>query len=154
MEYLAQQFPHKKIKSFDLRKSNTDPRQNALHLDCCFQPVGKDKAILHKNGGLTADEWAMIREHPAKGERIMQSLRFLDRARPIVLHQQVNVRLLEKQRKMNLAGFGSVLAHVRQRLLGDPEGGQLNLGRHTSLSTNDLATHLGLGQQLLQFPAE
>ena len=50
-------FPHKKIKSFNLRKSNTNPRENALHLDCCFQTVGKDKAILHKNGFLEEEEY-------------------------------------------------------------------------------------------------
>ena len=50
-------FPHKTVKSFDLRKSNTNPRENALHLDCCFQPVGKDKAILHKNGFLIEEEY-------------------------------------------------------------------------------------------------
>ena len=50
-------FPHKKIVSFNLRKSNTNPRENALHLDCCFQPVGKNKAILHKNGFLEEDEY-------------------------------------------------------------------------------------------------
>jgi N-dimethylarginine dimethylaminohydrolase len=32
-------FPNKTVKSFELRKSNTDPKENALHLDCCFQPV-------------------------------------------------------------------------------------------------------------------
>jgi N-dimethylarginine dimethylaminohydrolase len=50
-------FPHKKVKSFELRKSNIDPRENALHLDCCFQPVGKNKAILHKNGFLIEEEY-------------------------------------------------------------------------------------------------
>lgn len=50
-------FPHKKVVSFNLRKSNTNPRENALHLDCCFQPVGKNKAILHKNGFLEEDEY-------------------------------------------------------------------------------------------------
>lgn len=58
--YLKEAFPHKKIKSFDLRKSNTDPRQNALHLDCCFQPIGKDKAILHKNGFLVEEEYEWL----------------------------------------------------------------------------------------------
>lgn len=58
--YLQEQFPHKVIKSFDLRKSNTDPRQNALHLDCCFQPVGRDKAILHKNGFLIEEEYTWL----------------------------------------------------------------------------------------------
>lgn len=54
---LQKQFPDKTVKSFNLRKSNTDPRNNALHLDCCFQPVGKGKAIIHKNGFLEEDEF-------------------------------------------------------------------------------------------------
>ncbi|WP_191860637.1 dimethylarginine dimethylaminohydrolase family protein [Hanstruepera ponticola] len=57
VEVMQELFPHKKIKSFDLRKSNTNPRENALHLDCCFQPVGKGKAILHKNGFLVEEEF-------------------------------------------------------------------------------------------------
>ena len=40
-------FPEKTVKAFELRKSNTNAKDNALHLDCCFQPIGKDKAILH-----------------------------------------------------------------------------------------------------------
>ena len=38
-------FPNKTIIPFELLKSNDDPRNNALHLDCCLQPVGKNKAI-------------------------------------------------------------------------------------------------------------
>ncbi|NRD24812.1 amidinotransferase [Winogradskyella litoriviva] len=53
-------FPHKTVKSFELRKSNTDPKENALHLDCCFQPIGKDKAILHKNGFLVEKEYEWL----------------------------------------------------------------------------------------------
>lgn len=55
--YLEAQFPDKKVKAFELRKSNTDPRENALHLDCCFQPVGTDKAIIHRNGFLIDAEY-------------------------------------------------------------------------------------------------
>jgi N-dimethylarginine dimethylaminohydrolase len=54
---LQELFPHKTVKSFELRKSNTDPKENALHLDCCFQPIGKNKAILHKNGFLIEREY-------------------------------------------------------------------------------------------------
>jgi len=50
VDFITESFPHKKVKSFDLVKSQTEPRDNALHLDCCFQPIGKDKAILHKEG--------------------------------------------------------------------------------------------------------
>lgn len=48
--YLKDLFPHKTVVGFDLVKSKTEPRDNALHLDCCFQPVGKDKAIIYKGG--------------------------------------------------------------------------------------------------------
>ena len=57
VKMIRDHFPHKKVKSFELRKSNTDPRNNALHLDCCFQPVGDGKAILHKNGFLIEEEY-------------------------------------------------------------------------------------------------
>ncbi len=57
---LQKLFPHKKVKSFELRKSNTNAKENALHLDCCFQPIGKDKAILHKNGFLIESEYEWL----------------------------------------------------------------------------------------------
>lgn len=50
-------FPNKVVKSFELRKSNTNAKENALHLDCCFQPIGTDKAIIHKNGFLIEKEY-------------------------------------------------------------------------------------------------
>lgn len=57
---LQELFPHKIVKAFELRKSNTDPKENALHLDCCFQPIGKDKAIIHKNGFLVESEYQWL----------------------------------------------------------------------------------------------
>jgi N-dimethylarginine dimethylaminohydrolase len=53
-------FPEKIVKSFELRKSNTVAKENALHLDCCFQPIGKDKAIIHKNGFLVEKEYEWL----------------------------------------------------------------------------------------------
>ncbi len=58
--YIAEQFPDKTIKSFELRKSNTEAIENALHLDCCFQPLGMGKAILHKNGFLIEKEYEWL----------------------------------------------------------------------------------------------
>jgi len=48
--YITQLFPNKIVKAFDLVKSKIEARDNALHLDCCFQPVGKNKGIIYKNG--------------------------------------------------------------------------------------------------------
>lgn len=50
VEFIKKLFPNKKIKAFDLVKSNLEARDNALHLDCCFQPVGLNKGIIYKNG--------------------------------------------------------------------------------------------------------
>ena len=50
VNYLKELFPNKIVKEFDLVKSKIEPRDNALHLDCCFQPVGKDKGIIYKSG--------------------------------------------------------------------------------------------------------
>ena len=48
--YITELFPNKIVKAFDLVKSKIEARDNALHLDCCFQPVGKNKGIIYKNG--------------------------------------------------------------------------------------------------------
>jgi len=50
LNFLSATFLNKNIKGFELNKSDEDPRENALHLDCCFQPIGKGMAILYKGG--------------------------------------------------------------------------------------------------------
>lgn len=50
VEYLKKLFPNKIVKEFDLVKSKIEARDNALHLDCCFQPVGETKGIIYKRG--------------------------------------------------------------------------------------------------------
>jgi N-dimethylarginine dimethylaminohydrolase len=48
--FIKNLFPDKIVKEFDLVKSRIEARDNALHLDCCFQPVGKDKGVIYKSG--------------------------------------------------------------------------------------------------------
>jgi len=62
ISFLQKLFPNKKVKAFELRKSNTIAKDNALHLDCCFQPLGKGKAILHKNGFLIEEQYDWLRD--------------------------------------------------------------------------------------------
>ena len=50
IDYLKMIFPEKEIIPLNLRKSDTDPNEGILHLDCTFMPVGKDKAIIYKPG--------------------------------------------------------------------------------------------------------
>ena len=66
VEALQAKFPNKKVKSFNLRKDNEDPKNNALHLDCCFQPIGTDKAIIHQNGFLEEEEYQWLVDYFGK----------------------------------------------------------------------------------------
>lgn len=50
VNYIKKLFPNKIVKEFDLVKSKMEARDNALHLDCCFQPVGDNKGIIYKSG--------------------------------------------------------------------------------------------------------
>lgn len=50
IEILKNYFPDKEVVLLELNKSNTDPKKNILHLDCCFQPVGSLYAIIHREG--------------------------------------------------------------------------------------------------------
>lgn len=60
VEALQKLFPEKKVVSFSLKKSNSIAKDNALHLDCCFQPVGKNKAIIYKEGFLIEEEYEWL----------------------------------------------------------------------------------------------
>ncbi len=50
VNYIKELFPNKMVKEFDLVKSKIEARDNALHLDCCFQPIGNGKGIIYKSG--------------------------------------------------------------------------------------------------------
>lgn len=60
VSYFRRQFPYKKIIPLELPKSNTDPYTNILHLDCCFQPVGKDLAIVSPNGFIKQEDFKKV----------------------------------------------------------------------------------------------
>ena len=57
VDVIEKLFPNKTIIPFELLKSNDDPRNNALHLDCCFQPVGENKAIICPEGFLDKNQY-------------------------------------------------------------------------------------------------
>ncbi len=59
VNFLKELFPNKIVKEFDLVKSN-NPHDNALHLDCCFQPVGVDKGIIYKGGFRSEEDYQYL----------------------------------------------------------------------------------------------
>lgn len=66
VEALQNLFPDKTIKPLELKKSNTNPQENALHLDCCFQPLGHGKALIHKEGFLKESDYLFLENYFGK----------------------------------------------------------------------------------------
>ncbi len=50
VDFLRSTFKNHEVIPLELMKSDVDPRNNALHLDCCFQPIGTGDVLLYKNG--------------------------------------------------------------------------------------------------------
>ena len=50
VDYLNMIFPDRTILPLNLLKSDTDPYEGILHLDCTFMPVARDKAIIYRRG--------------------------------------------------------------------------------------------------------
>ena len=56
IDYLKRIINNKEIIPIDIKKSNTNIFENTLHLDCCFQTISKDKAIVCPDGFKKKDD--------------------------------------------------------------------------------------------------
>ena len=63
VKFLKEKFTEKKIISFDLIKSDLEPTKNALHLDCCLQPVGNSKLVACPDAFLKRDQYEWLIDH-------------------------------------------------------------------------------------------
>lgn len=60
IEILKEYFPKKRIIDLELKKNDTIPYEGILHLDCTFNPVGKDKCIIYKDGFVDESDYKLI----------------------------------------------------------------------------------------------
>lgn len=60
VEILKEYFPKKRIIDLELKKNDTVPYEGILHLDCTFNPVGKDKCIIYKNGFVDEGDYGLL----------------------------------------------------------------------------------------------
>ncbi len=60
IEILKEYFPKKRIIDLDLKKNDKIPYEGILHLDCTFNPIGKDKCIIYKNGFVDQNDYELI----------------------------------------------------------------------------------------------
>ena len=110
VDFLQQVFPHKQVIPFDLKKSNDDPKENALHLDCVFQPVGNGKAIIHKDGFLVESQYRFLVDlfgennlfHITKDEMYDMFSNVFSISPQVVVSEQNNKRLNDWLREQGL----------------------------------------------------
>ncbi len=62
VDFIKELFPEKQVIDFCLKKDDNNPYEGILHLDCAFQPIGNDKAIIYKDGFNNNDEYEMLVE--------------------------------------------------------------------------------------------
>lgn len=60
VKLLREFFPNKRVLEFDLRKNDRDPFNGVLHLDCTFNPIGRDKCIIYKDGFAKEKDFKLI----------------------------------------------------------------------------------------------
>ena len=60
IEILKEYFPKKRIIDLDLKKNDKVPYEGVLHLDCTFNPIGKDKCIIYKNGFVDESDYELV----------------------------------------------------------------------------------------------
>ena len=58
--FLKEINPEKNLIALEMKKHDTDPRKGILHLDCTFMPVGKNKAIIYKDGFSNVREFNLL----------------------------------------------------------------------------------------------
>ncbi|MEI6479496.1 MAG: arginine deiminase family protein [bacterium] len=62
VNFLRELFPHKKVLDFSLVKNDENPHKGVLHLDCAFQPIGNNKAIIYKEGFRGLEDYETVLE--------------------------------------------------------------------------------------------
>ncbi len=60
VQFIQDLFPDKTVYSFELNKSDEEAKDNALHLDCCFQPLGLGHYIIYPGGFKNEDDVLLI----------------------------------------------------------------------------------------------
>ena len=60
VEYLRKMIPNLQIIPIEIKKSNTNIFENTLHLDCCFQTIGSNKAIICPDGFKNKEDYEFL----------------------------------------------------------------------------------------------
>ena len=108
LDFLTRTFSNKKVKGLVLRKSDNDARENVLHLDCCFQPIGKNMAILYKDGFKYEEDYHFLIDYFDK-ENIIEV------SRDEMYSMSSNVFSISEKVIISEKGFSRLNSELRKR---------------------------------------
>lgn len=125
VEFLRKNFPDFELHAFELNKSDEHPKENALHLDCCFQPVGSDKAVMYRGGFKNQRDYDFLIDFFGKGnvfeitkdEMYEMNSNFFSISTKVVISDSSFVRLNDQFRK-----WGIQVEEVKYREVAKMEG--------------------------------
>lgn len=60
VDFLRTSFPNYEVHAFELNKSDDVAMDNALHLDCCFQPIGDNMCIIYEGGFKNKEDFEFL----------------------------------------------------------------------------------------------
>ena len=125
INFLKERFPQKKIISFDLIKSDIDPTKNALHLDCCLQPVGNDKLVACPEAFIKRDQYQWLINYFGKENILEISLNEMSEMHCNFFSINHNVVVSEKSfTKLNnwLRGFDIIVEEINYKEISKQGG--------------------------------
>ena len=125
IKFLKERFPEKKIISFDLIKSDLEPTKNALHLDCCLQPVGGGKLVTCPDAFLKRDQYQWLKNHFGEENILEISLNEMSEMKCNFFSIDTNVVVSEKSFiKLNswLRGFDILVEEINYKEISKQGG--------------------------------
>lgn len=125
IEFLKKKFPAKKIFSFELIKSDLEPSKNALHLDCCLQPVGNDKLVACPDAFLKREQYEWLINHFGKENILEISLNEMSEMKCNFFSIDTNIVVSEKSfSNLNswLRGFGILVEEINYKEISKQGG--------------------------------
>ena len=125
IQFLKKIFPKKKIISFDLIKSDLEPTKNALHLDCCLQPVGNGKLVASPDAFLKRDQYEWLIDYFGKENILEMSLNEMSEMNCNFFSIDTNIVVSEKSfTKLNnwLRSFDIIVEEINYKEISKQGG--------------------------------
>ena len=125
IKFLKEKFTEKKIIPFDLIKSDLEPTKNALHLDCCLQPVGNGKLVACPEAFLKREQYKWLVDYFGEENILEISLSEMSEMNCNFFSIDTNIVVSEKSfSRLNswLRGFDIVVEEINYKEISKQGG--------------------------------